>query len=235
MRSAFEDQSGNSGDLTARARVRDTAIRLFGRDGFRTSVRAIAQGAGVSPGLILHHFQSKDGLRKECDDYVLARIREQKETAITPSSTQQLLMAMASVDESAPLVGYALRSIQAGGDIATSFIDHFAADAEEWIAEGVAAGSIVPSRDEKARARYLTVMGFGTLMLDAALNPPEDSSDFAAVIRGYMERNGLPSAELFTEGLMTDRSMLDAYLLYVTDPPGEPASPEPPKPHRPEP
>lgn len=227
MRSASEKETANSGDMTARARVRDAAIKLFGRDGFNVSVRAIAQEAGVSPGLILHHFQSKEGLRAECDDYVLAKIREQKEMAIKPSSTQQFLMAMASVDESAPFVGYALRSIQAGGDLARSFIDHFAADAEEWIAEGVAAGSIVPSRDEKARARYLTVMGFGALMLDVALNPPEDPSDFAAVTHSYMQRNGLPSAELFTEGLMTDRSMLDAFLMYVTDPPEEPASAKP--------
>lgn len=123
------------------------------------------------------------------------------------------------MDETAPLAGYALRSLQAGGNVAQSFIDHFVADAEKWIGQGVAAGTILPSRDEKARARYLTVQGFGALMLDLALNPPADPSDFVGIMHGYIARMGLPAAELFTEGLMTDRSMLDAYLLYVAEPP----------------
>ncbi|KRF08900.1 TetR family transcriptional regulator [Arthrobacter sp. Soil782] len=220
MRSATPGPAAaDRSDLTARARVRDAAVGLFGRSGFNVSVRAIADAAGVSPGLILHHFGSKQGLREACDDYVLRRIRDYKEQAVRPASADQLLLTMASVEESAPLVGYALQSLLAGGDLARSFIDHFAADAEEWIAEGVRAGTILPSLDEKARARYLTVQGFGALLLDLTLNPPEDPSDFAGAMRGYLDRMGLPSTELFTQGLLTDRSMLDAYLMYVGDPP----------------
>lgn len=214
-RAADADRS----DLTARARLRDAAVELFGRSGFNVSVRAIADAAGVSPALVLHHFGSKQGLRESCDAYVLQRIREYKEQAVRPASADQLLLTMASVEESAPLVGYALQSLQAGGDLARSFIDHFAADAEEWIAEGVKAGTILPSLDEKARARYLTVQGFGALLLDLTLNPPADPSDLAGAMRGYLARMGLPSTELFTQGLLTDRSMLDAYLMYVGDPP----------------
>lgn len=221
MRSATEKTAPQqrSDDYTARARVRDTAINLFGRSGFGVGVRAIAEAAGVSPGLILHHFGSKDGLREVCDDYVLQRIREYKEQSVQPASADQLLLAMASVEESAPFVGYALRSMQAGGDLARSFIDHFAADAEQWIAEGVKAGTILPSLDEKARARYLTIQGFGALLLDLTLNPPADPSDFAGAMREYLARMGLPSMELFTQGLLADRSMLDSYLMYVVDPP----------------
>ncbi len=229
MKSDAEDQ----GDLTARARVRDAAIDLFGRHGFNTSVRAIATEAGVSPGLILHHFTSKEGLRQACDEHVLRMIRGYKEMGIQPGSAEQMLMAMASLEQTAPLVGYALRSLQSGGDLAKSFIDHFVADAEEWIADGVAAGTILPSHDEKARARFVTVQGFGALMLDLALNPPEDPSDFSEIMRGYIDRMGLPTAELYTQGLMADRSMLDAYLMYVTDPPDTsrpPGSPGPPGP-----
>lgn len=220
MRSTEVQPSADTSDLTARARVRDAAIGLFGRNGFGTGVRAIAEEAGVSPGLILHHFGSKEGLRQSCDEHVLRMIREYKEKGVQAGSAEQMLMAMASVEESAPLVGYALRSLQSGGSLAKSFIDHFVADAEEWIADGVAAGTIRPSRDEKARARFMTVQGFGALMLDLALNPPEDPSDFAGMLRGYIERMGLPTAELYTQGLMTDSSMLDAYLMYA-DPPGD--------------
>ena len=59
-----------SADMTAVARIRDAAIELFGSRGFDVGVRAIAEAAGVSPGLVIHHFGSKDGLRKACDDYI---------------------------------------------------------------------------------------------------------------------------------------------------------------------
>jgi len=59
-------------DRTARAVIRDEALRLFadrGPDG--VTVRQIAAAAGVSPGLVLHHFGSKEGLRQAVDDHVL--------------------------------------------------------------------------------------------------------------------------------------------------------------------
>jgi TetR/AcrR family transcriptional regulator, regulator of cefoperazone and chloramphenicol sensitivity len=55
-------------DPTAKSRVREAALVLFAEDGFAaTSLRAIAASAGVSPGLIVHHFGSKAGLRRAVD------------------------------------------------------------------------------------------------------------------------------------------------------------------------
>lgn len=220
MRSASASSAEDAvSDLTARARVRDAAIVLFGSRGFGVGLRVIAETAGVSPALILHHFGSKEGLRTACDDHVLAQIGAYKEHAVQPGSPTELLAAMADLEETAPLVGYALRSLQAGGDLAASFIEHFTTDAEAWLAKGVAAGTVHPSADEKARARYLTIQGFGAMLLDLTLNPPADPSDFSAIMRGYLERHGLPNVELYAQGLMTNRDMLDAYLMYVPDPP----------------
>lgn len=57
-------------DLTARATIRNAALRLFADRGpDAVTVREIATQAGVSPALILHHFGSKDGLRAEVDAY----------------------------------------------------------------------------------------------------------------------------------------------------------------------
>ena len=193
---------------------------MFGSRGFRVGVRAIADAAGVSPALILHHFGSTDGLRTACDEYVLAKIGAYKQQAVHSGSPTELLAAMAELEDTAPLVGYALRSLQSGGELAESFIEHFAADAEAWLAQGVAAGTIHPSVDEKARARYLTIQGFGAMLLDLTLHPPEDPTDFSAIMRGYLDRHGLANVELYTQGLMTTRDLLDAYLMYVTDPPG---------------
>ncbi len=57
-------------DLTAAARIRDAAIEQFGDQGFGVGLRSIAEAAGVSAALVIHHFGSKDGLRQACDDFV---------------------------------------------------------------------------------------------------------------------------------------------------------------------
>lgn len=59
-------------DRTARAIIRDEALRLFAADGpDAVSVRRVASAAGVSPGLVVHHFGTKEGLREAVDQYVL--------------------------------------------------------------------------------------------------------------------------------------------------------------------
>ena len=51
-------------DLTARARIRDATLEHFTEYGFdRATIRDIARAAGVSPGLVRHHFGTKDELR----------------------------------------------------------------------------------------------------------------------------------------------------------------------------
>ena len=70
-------------DRTTAARIRDAAIECFAAEGVAgTSIRTIAAASGVSPGLVIHHFGSKDELRTACDDYVAALIRELKSEAI---------------------------------------------------------------------------------------------------------------------------------------------------------
>ena len=70
-------------DLRAEARIRDAAITLFGAHGIRaTTIRSVAQAAGVSPGLVIHHFGSKEGLREACDDKVMEQLSEAEATAL---------------------------------------------------------------------------------------------------------------------------------------------------------
>jgi TetR/AcrR family transcriptional regulator, regulator of cefoperazone and chloramphenicol sensitivity len=62
-------------DLTAKARIREAALEAFSADGVAaTSLRAVAKAAGVSPGLIVHHFGSKEGLLRAVDESVVRRI-----------------------------------------------------------------------------------------------------------------------------------------------------------------
>jgi len=64
-------------DLTARARIRDAAIGLFAERGIAaTTIRDIAAAAGVSSGLLRHHFGSKESLRDACDAYAVDRMNK---------------------------------------------------------------------------------------------------------------------------------------------------------------
>lgn len=224
MRSAKAGEAGSGeaspSDLTARARIRDAAINRFAVEGFGASVRAIAADAGVSAGLVMHHFGSKDKLRAECDAHLLATIgRLKRENVAEAAAGHSFFHKFAAVEENAPIVGYVLRSMQDGSALAQDFISHMVDDAVGYTKDGVAAGVIVPSRDEVARARYLTLSSLGALLLEVTLSPPSDPSDLAGIVRGYFTNSYLPMMELFTEGFLTSRRMLDEYLLYVPDPP----------------
>src|ERR1700753_2569873 len=108
-------------DLTAAARIRDAAIEGFGARGFGVGLRSIAEAAGVSAALVIHHFGYKDGLRKVCDDYVADEFRSGKSEAMRSSDPATWFAAMAEIEEYAPLMAYLVRSMQAGGDLARTF------------------------------------------------------------------------------------------------------------------
>jgi AcrR family transcriptional regulator len=221
MRSARAGEAGggesSTSDLTARARIRDAAINRFAVEGFGASVRAIAADAGVSAGLVMHHFGSKDKLRAA---HLLATIgRLKRENVAEAAAGHSFFHKFAAVEENAPIVGYVLRSMQDGSALAQDFIGHMVDDAVGYTKDGVAAGVIVPSRDEAARARYLTLSSLGALLLEVTLNPPSDPGDLVGIVRGYFTKSYLPMMELFTEGFLTSRRMLDEYLMYVPDPP----------------
>ncbi len=60
-------------EFSAVERIRNAALKSFATQGSSgTSLRAVAADAGVSLGLVQHHFATKTGLIKAVDDYVLA-------------------------------------------------------------------------------------------------------------------------------------------------------------------
>ena len=59
-------------DLTAKARIRNAAFVLYANYGEdATSMRAIADAAGVTVGLVVHHFRTKDGLREAIEQHIV--------------------------------------------------------------------------------------------------------------------------------------------------------------------
>ncbi|BBZ22290.1 TetR/AcrR family transcriptional regulator [Mycolicibacter hiberniae] len=199
-----------SADLTAAARIRDAAIEQFGRHGFGVSIRAIAEAAGVSAPLVIHHFRSKHGLRQACDAYVAEVIRTGKSEAMRSADSATWFAQMAEIESYAPLMAYLARSMQSGGELANTLWRRMIDNTESYLAEGVRAGTLKPSRDPKARARYLAVSGGGGFLLYLQMH--ENPADLRAVLRDYAREMVLPALELYTDGLLADRTMYDAFL-----------------------
>jgi TetR/AcrR family transcriptional regulator, regulator of cefoperazone and chloramphenicol sensitivity len=59
-------------DLTAKARIRNAAMELHAEKGAaNTTLREVARAAGVTPGLVVHHFGSKEALRRAVQQHMI--------------------------------------------------------------------------------------------------------------------------------------------------------------------
>jgi AcrR family transcriptional regulator len=199
-----------SADLTAAARIRDAAIEQFGQHGFDVGLRAIAEAAGVSAALVIHHFGSKDGLREACDDYIAEEIRAGKTEAMRSTDPATWFAQLAEIESYAPLMAYLVRSMQTGGELAKTLWRKMMDDAESYLDDGVRTGLLKPSRDPRARAKYLSISGGGGFLLYLQMH--ENPTDLRAVLRDYAREMTLPALEIYTDGLMADSTMYDAFL-----------------------
>lgn len=201
-------------DLTGRARLRDAAVECFAAQGFNESLRAIAARAGVSAGLVRHHFGSKEQLRAECDATVLQRYRSLKISSMNIPA-DRLFAQLPPSREGGLLMVYILRSVQDGGPAGHVFVENMIAEAIDFTRDAVARGLVVPSRDEAARARFLVQQSIGSMIVHLALHPEVHFDDFATVMEQYMAETMLPTLEVYTEGVFTDHSYLEQYLTYA--------------------
>lgn len=197
-----------SGDLTARARIRDAAILLFGRDGFtKSSVRAIAAQAEVSPGLVIHHFGSKDSLRQACDDYVLGELIDSEEGAAEADllGTMQRWLSEPGVFQ--PAFDYLVRTLDEQSDTSDRLFDKLVRRTEKMLADGVRNGSMRQSSDPKATALLLAIQGLALLTMSRHVGRALGGSALSADI---LQRLTIPTIELYTHGIYSDSEILDA-------------------------
>ena len=153
--SAFED-------LTARARIRDAAVRLFaerGSDG--TTVRDIAQAAGVSPGLLRHHFGSKEALREACDLYVLDRIVKIKEELVLENKVASPDFLPSVHPTILLFYKYVTRALLDGSPRAAAMFDDMVTLTEQWISKNAPG----VTDDYRAYAAVLVGMQSGILAM----------------------------------------------------------------------
>lgn len=194
-------------DRTTRARIRDAAIARFPRDGFSgTTIRAIAADVGVSPGLVLHHFGSKEKLRGECDNYVTHLLGEAKRNAILDGSYRQggALAALYQLME--PAGRYLAWALRTGGEASDRIFDELLHDVIAQMEEYRDAGLIADVGDMRTQATVLLVMQLGGLVLhehySRTLAVDSLSADGMVKIAPHVLR--IFSGELFNQDMLAE-------------------------------
>jgi AcrR family transcriptional regulator len=197
---------GSLGDLTAQARIRTAAIAHFAREGFqKAKLRAIAATAGVSEALIFHHFDSKSGLRRVCDEYVLHVLIERTRTAGRAAGMQDLVGVYLSSPEEYQLhVQYMARAIQEDAPAASTFVDAMVEESEAIFQAGAAAGTMRPSSDPRALAVLNLLLGLAVLTMAPPLTR---ALGYQRLGPDVLRRIAVPSFELYTHGLYTDNAL----------------------------
>lgn len=171
----------HSADLTGRARIRMSALRLFAEHGFSsTSLRAIAADAGVSHALVRHHFGSKEKLREAVDedvldafDAVLSDIGERE------GETESLA---AFGEASARLFGtdairreYLRRALAEGSDLSARLFAR--------LLEGVRVRlSTMGGTDERWAPYQVLFLVLGPMLLEPVMRPGLDTPVFDPVV-----------------------------------------------------
>lgn len=193
-------------DRTARARIRDAAVGCFAEHGIAgTTARKVAAAAGVSPGLVMHHFGSMEGLRRACDEYVTDTIRREKQRALATGPGLDVLAALRDSD-AVSLMGYLARVLADDSPAVAQLVDDLVADAVDYLRQGEETGMLRPGPDRRGRAAVLTLWSLGALVLHRHLKRilgvdlvnPEAATGPA--IASYLG----PSYEILGEGIFTE-------------------------------
>lgn len=165
-------------DLTTRARIRDAAMAAFAEQGYRgATMRGIAAAAGVSLGLVQHHFGTKDGLRAACDEQVLELVRI-KTSAVDAGrlSDPQVLAALMAM---APGVQrYVGRAMVDGSPAIDDLVGRVMDSSEEFLTAWWPDRFEPGSRRTRDAAAVLTALNTSTMVLQDHLARRMDLEPF---------------------------------------------------------
>lgn len=162
-------------DRTARARIRDEALRLFAERGpDAVTMRDIAGAAGVSAALLIRHYGSKEGLVEAVDAHVVATFEALLSTmteqtaavGLEPTAAPNLLDGLAThLPPDSAIPAYLSRLLIAGGPAGSALFDRLFRLSKATLATMVAAGTASPGDDTEVRAAFLLINDLAVLTL----------------------------------------------------------------------
>ena len=167
--------ANSASDLTAKATIRNSALRLFADRGpDAVTVREVAAAAGVSPALVMHHFGSKSGLREAVDEHVAhsfdvvldALTDDGLEDALTGGDSRSLAEAfVAGFPPGSPVPDYLRRLLLTNDPTGDRVFARWFAVSERVLTDLEAAGIARPSQNRKVRAAFLFVNDLAAILL----------------------------------------------------------------------
>ncbi|WP_231336523.1 TetR/AcrR family transcriptional regulator [Actinomadura graeca] len=157
-------------DLTARSRIRDAALLQFARHGTKgATFRGIAEAAGVSVGLVQHHFGSKDALRQACDAYALDVVRANGARSTSDEAGDPGFLA-AAMRADLPVRRYLARALVDGSPAAARLFDDMVDLTERYLRAPPPGVSEPDTRDLRAYCAAMAAMTAGVVVLHEHLS-----------------------------------------------------------------
>jgi AcrR family transcriptional regulator len=197
-------------DRTARARIRDEALRLFGDRGpDGVTIRDIAAAAGVSPALVMRHYGAKDGLREAVDQYVagtfeamLAQVTDPAGAGpLSPDTVPALAeMVAASLPPGSAIPAYLGRMLVSGGPAGSALFRRLYEVSREALSGMAAAGTVRAGADPAVRAAFLLVNDLAVLILRDRIREVLDADPLSAA---GARRWGAEVLAVYRDGLGT--------------------------------
>ncbi len=159
------------GDLTARAVIRDQALQLFAAHGpDAISLRRVAAAAGVSPSLVVHHFQSKAGLQEAVDmhvanvfDELFATLDDADWSTAGGASFAEAIVSR--LPPSSPIPAYLRRLLLDGHPAGRALLARWHAMSRRVVDQLTAAGMLRAGPDPATLAAFLMVNDLALIML----------------------------------------------------------------------
>lgn len=168
-----------SDDRTARARIRDEALRLFASDGpDAVTMRDIAGAAGVSPALLVRHYGSKEGLIAAVDSHVVAALQSVlgsiTEAAGSAGLGQSALPGLldglaAQLPPDSPIPAYLTRALITNSPLGSALFGRLYELSRHALDVMVASGVAAAGPDPAVRAALLLTNDLAVLMLRSHL------------------------------------------------------------------
>lgn len=153
-------------DLTARARIRDAALEVFAERGAAGArLKDVAEAAGVSIGLVQHHFGTKEELRRACDQHVMETVvRGAADGVADPEALAALL------DGSERGIRYLARALVDGTPAAAAFFSAATGVTAEFLSASWPERFPAGSPRARAAAAAMTAMHTSTIVMHEHLS-----------------------------------------------------------------
>jgi TetR/AcrR family transcriptional regulator, regulator of cefoperazone and chloramphenicol sensitivity len=181
-------------DRKTSAVIRDHAMELFAANGTSgVTVRQIASAAGVSPGLVIHHFRSKDGLKEAVDRHAAKFVEDllsEMEGVGGEAGSATLAGVFADRLEGEPaLAGYVRRLLYEGGEAGDALFARLLDATLSGMESLTEAGVVRRGQDETLRAAFLLANDLAMILLRSQIEAATgvDPLDRAGLVRWSAE------------------------------------------------